>query len=190
MTPLNGIFYSPSLHSALSILSYCALLSFILPSPLFHSALSFLSFCTLLSFILRSAFFHSALSIHSFSALYSFILRSPLFHSALSFLSFCALLSPILCSPFFHSALSFLLNILCSPYSTSFIASSYLPFDSCYVLFDGVCVVWRWFLSGSKRSKTGRVSRKSVRRRRKPVAQRQYVVSDTLCPALHDCEFE
>ena len=25
---------------------------------------------------------------------------------------------------------------------------------------------------------------------RLPVAQGQYVVSDTLCPALHDCEFE
>ena len=26
--------------------------------------------------------------------------------------------------------------------------------------------------------------------RPEPVAQGQYVVSDTLCPALHDCEFE
>ena len=26
--------------------------------------------------------------------------------------------------------------------------------------------------------------------RLEPVAQEQYVVSDTLCPALHDCEIE
>ena len=26
--------------------------------------------------------------------------------------------------------------------------------------------------------------------RPEPVAQGQYVVSDTLCPALHDCKFE
>jgi len=45
-------------------------------------------------------------------------------------------------------------------------------------------------LLGKARGTSENLGRETRENDNKPVAQRQYVVSDTRCPALHDCELE